>query len=67
MVRQSSDQQCTTEDDSPLSGQSGNLLFGPSLTAFETKRSFGSIHSISLSALVADRAVEAWYDPPLHE
>src|SRR5215831_11868841 len=28
---------------------------------------FGSIHSTCLSALVTDRATEAWYHPPLHE
>ena len=32
-----------------------------SFTGFETERSFGSIHSTRLSALVTDRAMEAWY------
>ena len=36
-------------------------------TASEAKRSFGDFHSTCLSTLVADRAVEAWYHPPLHE
>ena len=47
------------------SGANGNLLLGPSLTAFEPKRSFGGFHSTCLSALVTDRAMEAWYHPSI--
>src|SRR5262245_60297432 len=31
----------------------------------EPKRSFGSIYSICLSALVTDRAIKAWYRPSI--
>ena len=31
------------------------------------ERSFEAFHSACLSALVTDRAMEAWYHPPLHE
>ena len=34
-------------------------------TASEPKRSFGDFHSTCLSTLVADRAMEAWYHPPI--
>src|SRR5262249_51944685 len=46
---------------SVLGEQRGNLSFGLSLTASDpAKRSFGSIHSTCLLALVPDGAVEAW-------
>jgi hypothetical protein len=35
-----------------------------SLTASDPKR-FGNIHWTRLSALLTDRAVEAWYDPSI--
>src|SRR5262245_53374780 len=38
-----------------------------SLTGSHPQRSVGSIHSTCLSALVPDRAMEAWYHVALHE
>jgi hypothetical protein len=37
----------------------------PTGVASDSKRSFGSIHATCLSALVTDRAMEAWYDPSI--
>jgi hypothetical protein len=44
---------------SPLSG-TNRKTFGPS-EPYRFCRSFGSIYSTSLSALVTDRAMETWY------
>ena len=35
--------------------------------ANRTRRDGGDVHATSLSAIVTDRAMEAWYHPPLHE
>ena len=35
------------------------------MTDFEPQAVFGSIHRTCLSALVTDRAMEAWYDPSI--
>jgi len=51
----------------PLGRQTGKHVLILSLTAFDPSESFGSIHTTCLSALVTDRAMEAWYDAPLHE
>src|SRR5262245_41623583 len=47
--------------DVSFGGQTEKRLLPLSLTASDPKRSFGSIHSTCLPALVADRAMEAWY------
>jgi hypothetical protein len=35
------------------------------MTEFGAQAVFGSIHRICLSALVTDRAMEAWYHPSI--
>jgi hypothetical protein len=35
------------------------------VTEFDSQAVFGSIHATCLSALVTDRAMEAWYHPSI--
>ena len=49
----------------PLRGQTGKHLLSPSFTGFGPQAVFGSIHRTCLSALVTDRAMEAWYHPSI--
>jgi hypothetical protein len=47
--------------------ESGRAADITAMTDFEPQAVFGSIHRTCLSAFVTDRAMEAWYHPPLHE
>ena len=60
---------CTRRADrmSDFREQSGKTYARSEPYRFLPQRSFGSIHSTCLSAFVTDRAMEAWYHPPLHE
>ena len=54
----------TRRSDVRFRGQTGKHTLVLSLTGFEPKRSFGA-YSTCLSALVPDRAMEAWYHPSI--
>jgi hypothetical protein len=46
-------------------GQTGKTYARSEPYRFLPQRSFGSIHAICLSALIPDRAMEAWYRPSI--
>src|SRR6266511_6297592 len=54
-----------TRIDFRFRGKSGRAADITGTTEFDPHRSFGSIHSICLSALGTDRAMEAWYHPSI--